>query len=106
MKALEVRYFDVVKRGMPTKFTLTGRDAVLWKINKLPHAMDFLKTIPIEELNQNMGRGRLDMYFNIGWVSLFSWKVALVLVVIAIWTFLVIMPSIVPMRLVQNLDMI
>lgn len=55
IKALAAQYFDVVKRKLPTKFTLTTRDAFLWQSNKLNHVMDFLKAIPIPGLGQSLG---------------------------------------------------
>lgn len=55
MKTLAVRYFDMVKRELPNKFTLSARDTTLWQSNKVVHALDFLKAIPIVGLNQTLG---------------------------------------------------
>lgn len=55
MKALAARYLEVVKRNIPTKFTLSALDAMLWQSNCMDHAMDFLQAIPIVGLNQNLG---------------------------------------------------
>lgn len=55
MKTLAARYFDVIKRELPTKFTMSERDAVLWQSNKLKHAMDYLKAVPIAGLNHTIG---------------------------------------------------
>ncbi|XP_026414844.1 uncharacterized protein LOC113310393 isoform X1 [Papaver somniferum] len=52
MKTLAVIYFGAVKKKIPTNFSLTDRDLTLWHCNRTPHAMDFLKAIPIHGLNQ------------------------------------------------------
>ncbi|XP_026403713.1 uncharacterized protein LOC113299002 [Papaver somniferum] len=52
MKTLAVIYFGAVKERIPTNFSLTDRDLTLWHCNRTPHAMDFLKAIPIHGINQ------------------------------------------------------
>lgn len=55
IKTLVARYFDVIKRELPTKFCKSEREAALWQSNRTEHVMDYLKTIPIAGLNQTMG---------------------------------------------------
>ncbi|XP_026391994.1 uncharacterized protein LOC113287446 [Papaver somniferum] len=55
MKSLEIQYFEVVKKDMPSKFVMSERDTILWKSNRLDHAQDYLKAIPICGLNQTLG---------------------------------------------------
>lgn len=55
MKKLAVIYFGVGKENLPTGYSLTHCDTTLWLSNRLPHAMDFLKAIPIQGLNQFIG---------------------------------------------------
>lgn len=55
MKSLAACYFDVVKKDLPTKYPLSTRDATLWQCNKADHAMDFIKAIPVQGLNQAVG---------------------------------------------------
>lgn len=55
MNFLEVGYFEVVKRELPLQFSLSDREAYLWQSNKMDHALDFLKAIPISGLNQSVG---------------------------------------------------
>ncbi|XP_026397561.1 uncharacterized protein LOC113292985 isoform X1 [Papaver somniferum] len=52
MKTLAVIYFGAVKERIPTNFSLTEWDLTLWHCNRTPHAMDFLKAIPIHGINQ------------------------------------------------------
>lgn len=52
---MEVIYFDVVKKKIPTSFSLSEREYTLWQFNRTEHAMDFLKDIPIPGLNQAVG---------------------------------------------------
>lgn len=55
MKSLAVLYFGVVKERIPTIYNLIEHDIILWKSNRFEHAIDFLKSIPISELNQAVG---------------------------------------------------
>lgn len=59
MKKLASIYVDVVKENVPINFTMTQCDLSLWHKNRLPHAMDFLKAIPIQVLNQAIGPRQL-----------------------------------------------
>lgn len=63
MKTLAAKYFDVVKETLPSNFTLTDREAILWQHNKVKHAMDFLKAIPIVGLNQVVGPRQFNVVF-------------------------------------------
>ncbi|XP_026453755.1 uncharacterized protein LOC113355179 [Papaver somniferum] len=54
-QTLAMKYFDVVVKDMPTKFDMSARDLALWKCNKSDHAQDFVKAIPVEGLNQQVG---------------------------------------------------
>lgn len=55
MHLLAVHFFDVVKKNINNNFTLSERDSILWKSDRLPHAQDYLKAIPISGLNQAVG---------------------------------------------------
>lgn len=55
MKSLAIQYFEVVKKDMPSKFFMSERDTILWQSNRLDHAQDYLKAIPICGLNQTLG---------------------------------------------------
>lgn len=49
------RYFDVVTKTIPTTFSMTERDSILWQCNRKDHAQDYLKVVPIQGLNQTAG---------------------------------------------------
>lgn len=51
MWLLEIIYFDVVTREIPTKFHLSTRDSTLWQ-NKVKHAQDYILFVPINGINQ------------------------------------------------------
>lgn len=55
MKSLAILYFDVVKKNIPSQFLMSDRDAILWHSNRLDHARDYLKVVPICGLNQSLG---------------------------------------------------
>lgn len=55
MKSLAFINFEVVKKKIPSSLPLTARDYTLRRCNRVEHAMDFLKAIPIAGLNQTVG---------------------------------------------------